>query len=298
MEATFDEDTTLIGQGNDVDTQAVAAEENASGKGWQKVVIGGVAGIVLGGTSTMLMGMNRADNTESLGEENNDVKADETPAWSDGNVGIATSVNDDMKFGEAFAAARHEVGPGGAFEWHGKVYGTYTADEWNGMSAQEKAQYNDHFSWNHHTDSSHHNSASYAHQQHSSGSSGELEVVAVEESHNDFASVQVEQVNTVADSESEVEVLGIMQDADTGAIVAGMTVDGQEAIVVDFDGDLTFDILATDANNNGLLENNEVVDIQNQGITVDGLSSLMNPGGEILTSIETPDFTLDSFIDI
>ncbi len=39
------------------------------------------------------------------------------------------TVNDKMSFKEAFAAARKELGPGGVFEWNGKLYGTFYATE-------------------------------------------------------------------------------------------------------------------------------------------------------------------------
>ncbi len=39
------------------------------------------------------------------------------------------TVNDNMSFAEAFAAARAELGPGGVFEWHGQLYGTFYATE-------------------------------------------------------------------------------------------------------------------------------------------------------------------------
>lgn len=54
---------------------------------------------------------------------------------------VATSVNDSMSFNQAFAAARHEVGAGGLFVWHGHTYGTYYESEWNAMSAEDKEQY-------------------------------------------------------------------------------------------------------------------------------------------------------------
>ena len=58
-----------------------------------------------------------------------------------GQMEVATSVDDSMTFSEAFAAARHEVGPGGLFTWHGHTYGTYYAEEWNAMSEDDKEQY-------------------------------------------------------------------------------------------------------------------------------------------------------------
>jgi hypothetical protein len=50
----------------------------------------------------------------------------------------ATQVTNDMSFKDAFAVAREEVGPGGVFEWHGKSYNTYTTEETNAMSAEQK----------------------------------------------------------------------------------------------------------------------------------------------------------------
>jgi len=59
----------------------------------------------------------------------------------DGLMAVATSVDDSMSFGQAFAAARTEVGPGGLFMWHGNTYGTYYKEEWDAMSAEDKEQY-------------------------------------------------------------------------------------------------------------------------------------------------------------
>lgn len=50
-------------------------------------------------------------------------------------------VDNDMSFGEAFATARAQVGTPGVFVWHGNTYGTYYAEEWNAMSADERGQF-------------------------------------------------------------------------------------------------------------------------------------------------------------
>lgn len=57
------------------------------------------------------------------------------------DLDVATGIDDSMSFNEAFAAARDEVGAGGIFVWHGNTYGTYYAEEWNSMSADDKEQY-------------------------------------------------------------------------------------------------------------------------------------------------------------
>lgn len=54
---------------------------------------------------------------------------------------VAENVTENMSFNDAFAIARHEVGPGGVFEWHGKLYNTYYENEWNGMDSSEKEQF-------------------------------------------------------------------------------------------------------------------------------------------------------------
>ncbi len=51
---------------------------------------------------------------------------------------VVHSVSDDMSFNDAFAIARQEVGAGGVFKWHGKLYGTYYKNEWSKMSAEDK----------------------------------------------------------------------------------------------------------------------------------------------------------------
>ena len=64
------------------------------------------------------------------------------PEHFDGTaVSVAHSVNDDMNFSEAFATARQEIGAGGVFQWHGGVYGTYYANEWQGFSDEYRQSF-------------------------------------------------------------------------------------------------------------------------------------------------------------
>jgi len=49
----------------------------------------------------------------------------------------ATTVNDDMTFNEAFAAARAEVGPSGFFEWHGRVFNPIYDGELSQLGKEE-----------------------------------------------------------------------------------------------------------------------------------------------------------------
>jgi len=94
----------------------------------------GVALGILGSTLISATTMDASPRTDHDSADNtNDV---EQPHNTD--LKVATSVSDDMSFGQAFAAARHEVGSGGVFVWHNGVYGTYYGSEWSDMTSQEQ----------------------------------------------------------------------------------------------------------------------------------------------------------------
>lgn len=59
------------------------------------------------------------------------------------SVPVASVQNDNLTFSQAFAEARHEVGPGGVFHWHGNVYSTYTSDEWGRLSPDQQSDFGD-----------------------------------------------------------------------------------------------------------------------------------------------------------
>lgn len=79
---------------------------------------------------------NEQKGSESLGENEEQI-----PFVVHDQAPVAENVAEDMSFNDAFAIARHEVGPGGVFEWHGKLYNTYYENEWNGMDSSEKEQF-------------------------------------------------------------------------------------------------------------------------------------------------------------
>ena len=179
------------------------------GQFWKYVLIGGVPGIMLGSGGTVV-----AENVvEKVNEDvvpEEDAAAEElTPA----NVPVA-NVSDDMSFGEAFAAARAEVGAGGVFMWHGNLYNTYVAEEWDAMSQEERAEFGDRV----------YNTC--VAENDVTGDVDSVDVVAVEEE-----GVRVEEIGIVETEDGEQ------------MIVAVGSVDGEQVAFADVDCDGEIDVV-------------------------------------------------------
>lgn len=313
-EATqFEETSTSKNKVNNT-TSNEEVKSQSSKNAWKRVAAGAGSGLLIGGVATVLMGMKTPDSeTEGKTESPNHKEELSHPEWVDDQVQVATTVNDDMSFGEAFAAARAEVGPSGCFEWHGNLYGTYTAEEWDGMTTEQRAEYSDHFSWNNidhtssnvaqhstHSNVSHHSTTAQA--QTAATTDDDIEVVSVNhpENHNDLAHTESHQeegqteVIGVSQPEPEVEILGVVHDDETGTNIGGITVDGQEVTLIDVDGNMVFDYMAADTNGNGKIDQDELFDIQDQGLSVNDLGGISNPTGESLASNDEPDYTTDA----
>lgn len=179
------------------------------GQFWKYVLIGGVPGIMLGSGGTVV-----AENVvEKVNEDvvpEEDAAAEElTPA----NVPVA-NVSDDMSFGGAFAAARAEVGAGGVFMWHGNLYNTYVAEEWDAMSQEERAEFGDRVY------------DTCVAENDVTGDVDSVDVVAVEEE-----GVRVEEIGIVETEDGEQ------------MIVAVGSVDGEQVAFADVDCDGEIDVV-------------------------------------------------------
>ena len=170
---------------------------------------------------------------------------------TDEGIRIA-QVDDNASFAEAFADARAQVGPGGAFEWRGHVYNTYYAEEWNNMSAEERAEYQSKIDY-----------ATIA---------GDTNNNVVEKTpyveQNSMAS-NTEMVDNDTESDS-VKVLGVEAVEDeygNQMTIAAIEVEGEQALLVDVDNDGTMDVLMADENYDNMIDpNNEIYDIQDCNI--------------------------------
>lgn len=267
-------------------------EDSASSNGKRQMNAGAaaLAGGVIGSVIPHVIGKIKDTLINEESESADDTKsgANTAASWADEKISTATCVNDDMSFNEAFASARNEVGAGGAFEWHGKVYGTYYAEEWNAMTPEAKAEYNNHFSWNHFDTS--------ATNQHAS-SSDDIEIVSIDQPGQTYPSTTATEVEVMA-AEPEIEILGVVHDMSTGSNIGGLSVGGQEVFLIDVDGDMEFDIMASDLNNNNVVDDGEVVDIQGQGLTVNDLGGVSQISENLGGEDELPDYMTDNSYEI
>lgn len=208
--------------------------ENQAGKkhaAWVKPAAAAGAGLVVVAGGALLI--NALTPSAKAAETDNKLTLAEL--MTDGDVNIAHNVTNDMTFAEAFAAARTEAGAGAVFTWRGNVYSTYTEAEWMAMSADEQNAYAQHFNWG------------GADNMHSDGEP-EIEEVTVDD----------QSVRTVL----------IAHDDESGADLAVVSVDDQQAVLVDVDTDGTMDYMAVDVNQDGQITPEELLDLQQEGMEI------------------------------
>lgn len=186
------------------------------------------------------------------------------PDPEDAIVATATGVrvaqvDDNASFSQAFADARAQVGPGGVFEWHGRVYGTYYKDEWDNMTAEQKHEYqasidykdviSDDSMAQHHNDMAQHNATHHESNVHHT-SYHHQETTAKPETVNDSQDVSSEDVDVqvLEVGQTDLNGDGIPENA------AVLEVNGHEVLIVDIDQDGIADAALCDVDNDGQVE--------------------------------------------
>lgn len=173
-------------------------------------------------------------------------------------------VDDSLTFSQAFAEARAQVGAGGLFEWHGKVYGTFYKTEWNDMSASERADWQSKVDYDDVLGSDDASAATESHTvvEHivtvQVQTPQESLVAAVPE---DGTYIDEGTTETAADEDNEVHVVGVaVHDNGHGgmATIAGLQTGDDMAVVIDVDSDGSIDIVGFDENQNGQFEAGEL----------------------------------------
>lgn len=242
--------------------ETTVGKTNKSEMKWKEVTIGGFAGIMLGSAGTFAATAAPIDVTEDIEEEIADENAEETTNSVVAHGNVASGVTDEMSFSEAFATARHEVGAGGCFVWHGKVYGTYYADEWNAMTPDQRDEF---VSSTIGVDTTSHHNQTY-------------------ESNTSTQTHQVShQEEEVEEDDLTVEVLGIEQvQNEDGSVsnIGAASINGQAVYFIDVDGqDDQFELMVADFNGNDQLDEDEIVDISDQNMSVSQFTELAQVSG-------------------
>lgn len=270
---------------------------------WQKVAMGGAAGILLGAGAMYAADAMAATPSEEVPDtkpEGENPSQDAAAANDNAAVKVAES-HDDQSFKEAFDAARAEVGAGGAFHWHGNIYSTYTEDEWNNMTDAEKNDYAQAVKPEVRPEemkaSAHHTEDVAVANHASSTASQDVEVA------HDANLHQASDVEVAGSQDVDVHLVnaGEVQLADGSTATVGIyDMNGHEVSVVDFDQDGTPDVAICDVNQNGVIEEGEAIDLHTgQAISMNG-SDYADNGMDTSTdpnlqtaSLENPDVAPD-----
>jgi hypothetical protein len=209
---------------------------------WKYVTLGGVAGILMGAGS-LYAGQKVVKEFVSESEE--DVNDESNTQVTASEIRVA-NVGQDLSFGQAFAAARAEVGPGGVFYWHGGIYNTFTAEEWSAMSVEQKNEFAQHVQPEYHPHDL------------STPTDANTQVIVVHHVYHN------EDIQSSSNNTEGVEVAGhqadsnVTQDGDVH-IVGYAKVQGHVAVGVDLDNDGQADVAIIDVDDNQIVSDPDIV---------------------------------------
>lgn len=225
------------------------SEPRHENTGWKKVAIGSAAGILLGAGAIYAVS----------GEEKQDASTTASSPTADKQPVKVGEVSDDMSFTEAFNSARAQVGAGGVFHWHGGIYSTYTADEWDNMTADNREEYAQTVKPEIRPDEMANSYVAEAHTTtHSQTADAKADVEPVSHASVQSAAYQQEDVEPayVAAPQSHQDTINTDDDVH---IVAQGTVQGHAAATIDLNGDGDADVAVIDVNDNNVLDDPDVV---------------------------------------
>lgn len=291
------EETRLINE----ETPDSKASVNQVPESKKKSNLGGIAAASAGsfiagaaaGAATTVAASNTAEEivTPIDIQEESDAENVEAPSPEQAilanNEGVRYAHVDADNFNDAFAQARAQVGPGGVFEYNGKLYGTYLADEWDKMTPQERADYQ--------------NRVNEIAPSHSAASAA---APATDVSgHHDASSAVVHtnaEMTSAEPVDDEIRVLGVEAvQSEDGRImnVALVECDGDQALLVDVDNNGTIDVMLHDDNGDGQIQESEIHDVSGAGLEVADLMQAQAAGeGDLLYASNDgmPDYVNDA----
>lgn len=227
---------------------------------WKPVTISGFTGILMGAASAY--GMQTVMNGEQSAPEQGTKAVD----------------YDSLSFKDAFEAARSEMGPGGVFTWHGNVYNTYTAAEWNAKTHQEQEKFAEQVEPQLASTPTEH-----------AGTEDDVRVV-VQNNVTNYPEEKPEEQTTGDDNtpkEDDVRILGYgdVQLANGEIVtVEDIELNRQRVRIIDLDHDGVGDVAMSDLNNNQQADDGEVIDLHT-GETLSFTNDL-DDSADALTTIE------------
>lgn len=256
---------------------------------WKMVGLGGATGILMGAGAIYAANAVAANSDEEgsvAGGNGGSSSGSAHHAGSDADVKVA-NVNPGQSFSEAFAEARAEVGPGGVFHWRGGIYNTYTKEEWDSMSAEEK-----------------HDFAESIRPEYS------VEKVHVDAHHAQAnviddpqpLNVNIEELHVHMDADDDVHIVSQTDDydsliGDNVAHVSEYTVDGHQAGIIDYYDEDQHDIAVVDLNDNEYLDDGEAMDLHT-GEILDANLNPIDPISVTSNDINMVDYGTDSSFDV
>lgn len=210
-------------------------------KNWKPVTISGFTGILMGAGSVLGMQAMKSMREDNSSEEQLAEQSD------------VTASNDDLTFREAFDAARAELGAGGVFSWHGNLYNTYTASEWNAMSEDDKESFAEQVS------------PEVSAEDVDTSSFADAETTEEKSEIDSDVSIAAETTKPATASEDDdVRVVGfgeVTLDDGQNITVQELDVNGQRVAVIDVDQDGEADYAMSDLNHNQQMDEGEVIDL-------------------------------------
>lgn len=224
---------------------------------------------------------------------NGDIKPETTQTWDPHTAPMvsAGTVNENMSFSEAFAAARHETGAGGIFVWHGHSYSTFYESEVND-NYQPTVEYDtvEHHelpTHGHHqqteienNDNADHSETTINENSESSTESNNSQNTTEVTSNTNVPPVSDHSQNNVTTS-NEPNIMGVDANQD------GNT----DAIFVDINNDGSADVVSGDLNQDGQITDDEVQIIHDP-------STLQEATNHSNGSVMTADLNLDGIDEI
>lgn len=282
-------------------SKAQQKKDNTTGK----MATAAAAGAVVGSGATFAGQAAAANSTETpdATADADAAAATQTPQDAEATATTVDAtpkvaiVDETKDFTTAFNEARDEVGPGGVFEYHGKLYNTYTDDEWNNMSTEDQNSFTDEVrpmaakvEANYEANVQDVEVHQVTPEVHVVNASPATEATALPASNE--VQAQVEEQPQSADN--EIHVLGVEHNVEVNGHtvdVAQIEVGGHQGLLVDVDQDGTANIGVVDINDNGQIDPGEAGNISQNGIPMPG----SDPGDQYMSAADDmPDYTNDA----